>query len=183
MDDIPEYKPVVTDIEHNDPGGLSYTAAIDGERWSGITEGSRFWLYVLDAIESGAPVTDGTPSITLDEAKTAKKAAIDANTNRIRDRDGLTHAGERFAMNDGAMLKWTGLMSAKDILPYPMVILTIDDKPFVIADQAALMQFLVAVLGYETHPDSPLSTGRALRQRVEAAQTVDDVEAVADDRE
>lgn len=121
--------------------------------------------------------------ITLDEAKSEKKSAIDANTARIRDRDGLNYAGERFAMSDGAMLKWTGLMSAKDVLPYPMTILTIDDKSFPIASQDELMRFLAAVLLYETAPESPLATGRALRQRVEAARTVEEVAGVIDDRD
>lgn len=121
--------------------------------------------------------------LSLVEAKQFKKTAIDANTNRIRDRDGLAYADQRFAMNEGAMVKWAGLLAAKDILPFPMTILTIDDKPFVLADQAALMQFVAAVLGYETFPDSPLATGRTLRARVEAAQTVEEVDAIIDERD
>lgn len=121
--------------------------------------------------------------IPLDEAKALKKAAIDTNTNRIRDRDGLLHASQRFAMSEGAMVKWTGLLAAKDILPFPMTILTIDDKPFTLANQGELMQFVAAVLGYETSADSPLTTGRVLRARVEDAQTVDEVNAIEDTRE
>ena len=125
-----------------------------------------------------------TPSpMNLVDAKQLKKNDIDINTNRIRDRDGLTFMGERFAMNDGAMLKWTGLIAAKDMLPFPFTILTIDDKPFQLTSQTVLMQFMAAILGYETAPNSPLSSGRLLRQRVEAATTVEEVMAIVDDRE
>ena len=124
----------------------------------------------------------GIPT-SLDAAKAAKNAAIDANTNRIRDRDGLAHAGERFAMGEGAMLKWTGLVAAREFLPLPLTILTLDDKPFALANTAALMAFAGAVLGYETAAGSPLTTGRALRQRVEAATTIAEVEAIIDGRE
>lgn len=120
---------------------------------------------------------------SIDEAKAAKKDAIDANTNRIRDRDGMAYGGERFAMNDGAMLKWTGLMAARDMIPYPMTILTIDDKPFQFASQVELMTFMGAVLGYETAADSPLSTGRALRQRIEAATSIEELNSIVDARE
>lgn len=122
-----------------------------------------------------------TPS--LDDAKTAKKSAIDANTARIRDRDGLAYAGGRFDMRDSAMLKWTGMMAAKDMLAFPFTILTLDDKPFVLETPIELLQFLAAVMSYETAPDSPLSTGRALRMRVEAAETVEEVGVIVDDRE
>ncbi len=80
------------------------------------------------------------------------------------------------------MLKWTGLMAAKDLLQFPMAILTMDDQEFILAGQQELMAFLAAVLSYETDPQSPLSTGRALRSQVEAAQTLEQVAAVADDR-
>lgn len=126
---------------------------------------------------------NNTQPISLETIKSLRKMEVDNNTNRIRDRDGLSHAGERFAMSDGAMLKWTGLIAAKDMLPFPMTILTIDDKPFVLADQTTLMQFAGAVLSYETSLTSPLTTGRSLRARIESAQTVEEVLSIVDDRE
>lgn len=149
----------------------------------GYIDGEPAKITALGPLPDGWSDAPPPRVLTLDEAKSAKKSAIDANTNRIRDRDGLAYAGERFAMSDTAQVKWTGLMAAKDILPYPLTILTIDDKPFVIADNVELLGFLVAVMGYETAPASPLSTGRVLRQAVEMARTVEEVEAVVDDRD
>lgn len=119
----------------------------------------------------------------LNDAKIAKKTAIDVNTNRIRDRDGLLYAGARFAMTEGAKLNWTGLLAASDILPLPMTILTLDDNPFEIADQKALKGFLMAVMSYDTADGSPVTSGRQLRMRVEAAATIEELDAIVDDRE
>lgn len=133
--------------------------------------------------EYGIELFKPTPEEELHRAKANKKAAIDANTSRIRDRDGLAYAGERFAMNEGAKLNWTGLLAASAMLPLPMSILTIDDKPFALADKNALMGFLMAVMAYDTARGSPVTSGRELRMMVEAAQTVEEVEAIVDDRE
>ena len=120
---------------------------------------------------------------TLDEAKAIKKSEIDATTNFIRDRDGLSYASERFAMTEGAKLNWTGLLAANAILPLPMNILTIDDKPFQLADKNELMAFLMAVMNYDTAEGSPITSGRMLRMQVEAATTVAEVEAITDGRQ
>ena len=122
------------------------------------------------------------PPPSLAEVKAKRIAEIDAKTNAIRDRDGLPYGGEHFDMRDTAMIKWTGIMAAMPILTFPLTILTLDDKLFTLADQAAAMGFLQAVLGYETAEGSPLTTGRALRQQVNAAATIEEVDAIIDDR-
>lgn len=160
-----------------------WALAEDHRGKEGYVDGVRTMITQLGPLPAGWSDTPPAASLTLVEAKNDKKAAIDANTNRIRDRDGLSFSGARFAMNDGAMLKWTGLMAAKDMIPFPFTILTMDDQPFQLSSQADLMRFMAAALGYETAPDSPLSTGRILRQRVEAARTVEEVGAIVDDRE
>lgn len=166
-------------IPHWNGGEREQVENHKGEK--GYVNGQHIEIEEYGLLPEGWSITPPPP--TLEEAKAAKKSAIDANTNRIRDRDGLAYAGERFDMRDAAMLKWTGLLSAKDILPFPVTILTIDDKPVALADQTALLQFAAAVLSYETDPASPLSIGRELRQRVDAATTPEEVEAIVDDRE
>lgn len=136
--------------------------------------------YLKETIEFYGGDMDESP---LDRAKREKKSAIDANTNRIRDRDGLSYSGERFAMTEGAKLNWTGMAAMKDSLPVPFTVLTIDDKPFPLSDQAAIMKFLGAVMLYDTAPGSPVTSGRALRTLVEAAQTIEEVDAIVDDRQ
>lgn len=126
---------------------------------------------------------DEMRSQELADAKAVRKAEIDANTIRIRDRDGLSYSGERFAMNEGAKLNWTGMAVMAASLTYPFTILTLDDRPFDLANQAELMRFLNAAMSYDTAPGSPVTSGRALRMRVEAATTMEEVEAIVDDRE
>lgn len=118
----------------------------------------------------------------LREAKDAKKRIIDANTDALKLRDGLSHDGKRFSMTDAAMIKWTGLMAAAPVLQFPMHILTLDDEPYELASQAELMAFLMAVMNYETAEGSPLVSGRELRGRVEAAAIIEEVHAIVDDR-
>lgn len=144
---------------------------------SGVPAGAQ---YLKEVIRFYGGDMDESP---LDRAKRDKKSAIDANTNRIRDRDGLSYAGERFAMTEGAKLNWTGMAAMKDSLPVPFTVLTIDDKPFPLSDQAAIMKFLGAVMLYDTAPGSPVTSGRALRTLVEAAQTIEEVDAIVDDRQ
>lgn len=128
----------------------------------------------------GLPIGD---LATLDEAKTAKKSTIDANTNRLIERDGLLYQGKHFAMTQGAKINWNSLAAMKDALPYPTAILTIDDQMFPIADQAELMRFLGAAMLFETtDQNSPVVSGRVLRMRVKAAATVEEVNAITDDR-
>lgn len=167
---------------------LAVLQAAEGTAYYSPSGNPEIWVekpqgYFTVAEWAAAHPPPAPVPLTLDEAKLAKKAAIDANTDRLRDRDGLAHAGERFAMSPGAMLKWTGLMAAKDMLQFPLVILTMDDQPFALADKNALMGFLMAVMAYETAEGSPLTSGRILRARVEAAQTIEEVDAIVDDRE
>ena len=88
-------------------------------------------------------------------------------------------------MSEGAKSNWIELMTAfnAEMLPLPFPIRTIDDKPFVLTDATALKGFMAVVMGYQMAPGSPLVTGRALRQRVEEATTIEEVEAIVDDRE
>lgn len=125
-----------------------------------------------------------TPEEALSRAKQSKKDAIDANTNRIRDRDGLSYSGERFAMNDTAQLKWTAISSMQDDIPFPFIIYTMDDEEFIFSSKTELKKFLFAGMLYESgDPNSPVVTGRILRNRVEQAQTVEEVNAIVDDRQ
>jgi hypothetical protein len=50
---------MITDIILTAPD--TYSADVDGTVWSGITEASRFWQDVQDAIAAGEPV--GTPPV------------------------------------------------------------------------------------------------------------------------
>ncbi len=163
----------------------SHYLSVSGNQQADIMSAAALDKYIENAARIKEYCRESEPSpgeSSFRQVKARKKAEIDANTNRIKERDGLLFEHKRFSMSDSAMLKWTGLMAAKDILQFPIAILTKDDEEFIIADHSELMAFLAAVLAYETDPQSPLSTDRALRSQVEAAQTPEEVNSVADDR-
>jgi len=54
---IPEAK----NIKAENTDGTQFSAEINGQRWSGITEGSRFMASVQKAIEAGEPVEPYAP--------------------------------------------------------------------------------------------------------------------------
>lgn len=121
--------------------------------------------------------------LPLEVLKMQKKMEADRNTDRIKLRDGLSFDGEHFSMTEGAMLKWTGLLAAKDILQTPYTILTIEDEPFVLRDKEHLLRFILAAMSYESDPTSALVTGRELRHRIKDAQTYEELETIVDNRQ
>lgn len=182
-----------------------YYWRIDDGRFWGFQE-SR-WIeesempegeVIQDLYDSGQPASEeylretirfygGDPDETpVTRAKREKKAAIDANTDRIRARDGKEFNGGTFDMRDGAKANWSDLaiLAARGKIKYPKVILTKDDQPFTIKAESEMDAFLAMVESYFTDdPASPIVTGRMLRMRVEAAQTIEGIEAIVDDRE
>lgn len=139
--------------------------------------------YLRETIRFYGGDPDETP---LTRAKREKKTAIDSNTDRIRVRDGKEFSGGIFDMRDGAKANWSDLaiLAARGKIKYPKVILTKDDQPYVIKSEAEMDDFLAMVESYFTDdPASPVVTGRTLRIGVESAQTIEEVEAIVDDRE
>jgi hypothetical protein len=69
----------------------TYSADIDGTIWSGITEASRFWQDVQDAITGGATVSQPFPP-TLEQMQAAYTAAIEAHVEATARSRGYTSA-------------------------------------------------------------------------------------------
>jgi hypothetical protein len=121
---------------------------------------------------------------TLDEAKAAKIAAIDVRTEELI-RRGFTFAGKRFSMSSAAQQNWGNLASglALGMLPFPMPVSTVDESSHILTSADDLKAFLGAYMLYQADPAQPLGSGRALKERITAAATVAEVEAIVDARE
>lgn len=144
------------------------------------------------AVEQGEDIPDGY--MTLDEyralpevieaAKTAKKAAIDKRTDELNLTQGMTYDGKNFSMSPAAKINWTGMLSlmTAGMMQYPFAILTVNDEPYMLKDQQAMQSFLMTVMQYDANPESATGKGRVLRGQVEACTTVEEVEAITDDR-
>ena len=178
----------VMEVINGDPAGLFHPDIV----WYSIADlvvpqvGDAFAdgkLYPRPLYADRFDAEAGKWIIRISEMKAGMKSAIDANTNRIRDRNGMFFKHRQFAMTETAQIKWAGMAAMIDKLSFPITILTLKDKPFQLADREELEQFLVAAMSYEFDPDSPLATGRELRMRVDAAETVEELEAIVDERE
>jgi hypothetical protein len=69
----------------------TYSANIDGTSWSGITEASRFWQDVQDAIAGKATVNQPPPP-TPEKMQAAYTAAIEAHVEATARARGYTSA-------------------------------------------------------------------------------------------
>ncbi len=116
--------------------------------------------------------------------KADRIAAIDTRTAELINR-GFSFAGSQFSMSEAAQRNWIALSSglANSLLSFPMPVSTIDESSHVLQSADALKAFLGAYLLYQADPNQPLGAGRSLKERITAAATVEEVEAVVDDRE
>jgi hypothetical protein len=137
------------------------------------------WVAAGNAMPEIVPY----PVPTLVGAKAAKIAAIDAKTAALITA-GFVFGGENFSMSDAAQRNWIGLAAAKanGMLSFPIAVSTVSEGAFTIADATAFAGFLAAYLTYQVNPAAPLASGRALKALVNAAESVEAVNAIEDNR-
>lgn len=126
---------------------------------------------------------DELAPVFLDSAKTARIAAVDLRTQELI-AEGFAFAGKRFSMSEAAQRNWIALSSglANGMLPFPMAVSTVDEHSHVLAAANDLKAFLGAYMVYQADPAQPLGSGRALKERITAATTIEELDAIADDR-
>lgn len=184
------FHPVVIDGKtYDDPSALFHP----GVGWIGIgsemepQEGDVFLDEVLYPRPEHAESFDSEGKkwiLSLDAVKAEKIAAIDERTRELI-KEGFAFAGGGFSMSDAAQRNWIALSSgmANGLIPFPLTVSTIDESGHVLKSADELKAFLGAYLLYQADPDQPLGAGRALKELVTAAKTVEEVEAIVDDRE
>lgn len=130
-----------------------------------------------------AEMEEQEKSRILAAAKAGKVAAIDARTTELISQ-GFTFANKQFSMSEAAQRNWIALSSglANGLLPFPMAVSTIDESSHVLASGNELKAFLGAYLTYQADPSQPLGAGRNLKELVNACSTIEEVEAIVDDR-
>lgn len=120
----------------------------------------------------------------LENAKQAKITAIDTKTAELI-KKGFAFNGERFSMSEAAQRNWIALSGglANNMLPFPLAVSTVDEKSVILNSADELKMFLGAYMLYQSDPSQPLASGRVLKEAVTAATTIEEVNAVVDDRE
>jgi len=117
----------------------------------------------------------------LPQLKGGKFDTIDARTSKLIS-EGFSYLSKQFSLSAMAQSTWTGLYAIKDepALVYPVKANTIDDNDFLeIKDSDEVRVFyMTAVATYRAHLDS----GTALKDKVRVASTIDEVNAIEDNR-
>lgn len=119
---------------------------------------------------------------SLKPLKGEKQYKIDQRTEELVAAHGVDYDGHVFDMTQGAQLRWLQLMGGAQagIIQFPTTIITSDNKPYVLKDAQALGAFLAAVAGFLQ--GGVIAAGQALKARIEMAQTLEELEAITDDR-
>ena len=134
----------------------------------------------LDTVVEDYSQATGPEVDELLVAQSAKLSEIDTNTRNIIHK-GFDFNSEHFSLSDNAQKNWMGNLVAKGegLVTFPLAVTTDDDAEYTISDETELVQFsATALAGVNT----PIATGRALKLLVKAAATVEEVDAVVDDR-
>ncbi len=121
----------------------------------------------------------------LAECKAAKANAINKKTNELSHTEGFAHNGKKFSLSVEAKLNWVTLQVGilSNALPFPYTIYTIEGTPYSLVDAQAAIAFIGSFAAAQMTPSGILEAGRMLIARVEAAQSITEVEAIIDDRE
>ena len=139
------------------------------------------------------------PAFDIETVKANKIAAIDAKTKSLIMSHGFEFRGESFSMSSDAQNNWQTIMNTMNMfkrkiangeLPeqvlsvmFPYEISTVDNKAFQLHSESEVDEFYLAYTQYQSDASSPLAQGRAMRKLVTAAESIEEVEAIVDDRE
>jgi hypothetical protein len=126
---------------------------------------------IVSSVEE-APETQSLEDVQADKIK-----SIDTKTVSLIGQ-GFTFDGKQFSLSQAAQLNWLGLKSLEALITWPIAVTTKGDGEYSLA-QGNLNYFIgTGKAVVQAHLDS----GRALKLQVNAATTVEQVNAVIDSR-
>jgi hypothetical protein len=121
----------------------------------------------------------------LDTLKASRIRAIDARTRELLTL-GFEYDGHQFSMSDAAQKNWMllfiGLLAGivtEGNIPQAS---TQEEVSYTFENLSSLQAFLSVYASYQTDPGAPLSTGRTLKASISAAETIEEVNLVLDER-
>jgi len=138
---------------------------------------------VVDTVAYPNQMFSEPVQISLEDAKRDKIQEIDQKTQDLIT-SGFDFDNARFSMSAKAQDNWSGLGIAYTLgfLSFPLPVSTVDEGIYILADETALLQFLGAYMQYQSDPSQPLGAGRLLKTQVSECTTVEEVEAIIDNR-
>lgn len=139
-------------------------------------------LAILGLTDKSPEILDSEEMarIRLAESKIAKRAAIDAKTNKIIC-GGILFDGKVFDTTPTAQFNWKNMFDLTNagLLSFPVSTCTIEDEPYAFSDQASVNAFYFAGVQFVTRT---LAEGRSVKYLINACTTVEQVNAIVDPR-
>jgi hypothetical protein len=143
---------------------------------------TRYWkINPDDTVEEMSPTekeaVDNDP-VQLEKLKAERRLQIDLKTQELIAK-GFVYAGKTFSLSANAQIYWSNLLNVPAD-QYPLTVNTLDDlSTYEIASaEEARAVYAAALMTVKTR----LGSGTALKNRIRAATTKAEVDAVVDDR-
>jgi hypothetical protein len=145
-------------------------------------DGGTLFEQSICKVEKDVQFNDGSPKeVTLEDAKHLKYNEINRKTEDIIG-EGYVFAGKTFSLSANGQTNILALEVTKDSpnLSYPVSFNTIDDsETFYIPDSETLHEMYLTALATKK---SALDSGTDLKNLIKDATTIDEVDAVQDNR-
>jgi len=117
-------------------------------------------------------------SLSLDEWKAHRNKAIDTRTQELIEA-GFVYDSVVFSGSETAQRNWMAMDQARNDITYPFGVSTKDDGEHTLDDAADVHTFFLTGLAtFEAH----YASGRVLKQQVNVATNIEEVDAVVDNR-
>jgi hypothetical protein len=131
------------------------------------------------------PVPPAPQPLPIAEVKARKTYAIDSKTEQLIS-SGFVYKNKSFSMSQAAQHNWgiigTGLALGLITGANLPKVSTVDGLTYVFANLDDVYGFLATYSSFLTSPTGALALGRALKAQVAAANTIEQVNAIVDNR-
>lgn len=128
--------------------------------------------------KKGCSIDDYERVYDIDKLKQEKCIEIDARTDELI-ANGISFDGNLFSASAEAQRNWIAMYAAREDLPYPFSVTTLDEKEYTFTDPRFVQVFYltgVSTINYQ------ISSGRALKLQVMECATKECVDSIVDTR-
>jgi hypothetical protein len=152
---------------------LGDSITLPGENWVLMTD-SEYQDYITTNQSSYDTWFD---TILLEEKKKIRIVEIDKRTQDII-AEGFEFDSHQFSLSLNAQINWSGLLTLQSMLTWPMAVTTFDDNEYVL-ELSNLPSFIATGKAVILNA---INTGRAIKVQVNAATTLEELNAIVDTR-
>ena len=160
--------------------GYDRTVEVDGHLYGQIiakSENKEYYHRLKDGA-SGRVFSDYEKVYCIQILKNAKYDAIDARTDELIAR-GIPFDGNLFSTSSEAQRNWIALFSARNELPYPISVTTLDEKEYTFNDARLVALFYLTGVSVI---NANIASGRIIKLQVGECETKECIDSIVDPR-